>query len=557
MKKQTFGFGALVGGLITAPMIALMYFAQKWQDLSFAPFDVFDWIARALPGPLVTFGIDLMIEILITLGASVAGTAKTAEQVMAVMLFFAGGLVATVVMFAILRRYGNQRKEAVGLIAGALLGIPIAYVTASMGQSSVNAVVNFVWVFLLFVTWGNLVSYSAPRLLSGFAPARVDDDPEAERSVEVLDRRRFLIRMGLATATITVAGAGLGRSLAVAERNRAQADLAALDVPSPGMPMPPSMIDLPNEDDPLKPALGTRPEYTAVRDHYKVFIRSQPTRIEEVDWTLPITGLVSNPMELTLREIRDKYEPRSEFITLSCISNRVGGDLISTTYWTGASLQDILRDARPTDDARYLFIRSGDGFYETVDLGMIDADERIMLAYAWDGRPIPQDHGFPLRIWLPDRYGMKQPKWITEIEVIGDYKQGYWVERGWDEVAAVKTTSVVDTIAIDSVVEENGQKLVPIGGIAHSGDKRISRVEVRVDNEEWREARLRSPLSDTTWVIWRYDWPFVEGNHSFDVRTYEADGTPQVEERDSPRPSGATGYHQKAETLYLPDDADA
>ena len=165
MKKQTFGFGALVGGLITAPMIALMYFAQKWQDLSFAPFDVFDWIARALPGPLVTFGIDLMIEILITLGASVAGTAKTAEQVMAVMLFFAGGLVATIVMFAILRRYGNQRKEAVGLIAGALLGIPIAYITASMGQSSVNAVVNFVWVFLLFVTWGNLVSYSAPRLL--------------------------------------------------------------------------------------------------------------------------------------------------------------------------------------------------------------------------------------------------------------------------------------------------------------------------------------------------------------------------------------------------------
>ena len=78
-----------------------------------------------------------------------------------------------------------------------------------------------------------------------------------------------------------------------------------------------------------------------------------------------------------------------------------------------------------------------------------------MLAYAWDGRPIPQDHGFPLRIWLPDRYGMKQPKWITEIEVIGDYKKGYWVEGGWDEVAAVKTTSVVDTIAIDSVVEEN------------------------------------------------------------------------------------------------------
>ena len=101
------------------------------------------------------------------------------------------------------------------------------------------------------------------------------------------------------------------------------------------------MIELPNEDDPVKPALGTRPEYTAVRDHYKVFIRSEPTLIDGATWALPITGLVANPLTLTLDDIMSRYDARSEFVTLSCISNRIGGDLISTTYWTGASLQEM------------------------------------------------------------------------------------------------------------------------------------------------------------------------------------------------------------------------
>ena len=148
-----------------------------------------------------------------------------------------------------------------------------------------------------------------------------------------------------------------------------------------------------------------------------------------------------------------------------------------------------------------------------------------MLAYAWDGHPIPFDHGFPLRIWLPDRYGMKQPKWITGIEVTDEYQEGYWVERSWSELAQVKTTSVIDTVAVKETYDSDGQTLVPIGGIAFAGDRGISKVEVRVDGGRWAEARLRTPLSETTWVIWRYDWPFAEGNHTFEVRCAEADGT--------------------------------
>ena len=550
MKLRTLGFGSLVGVMLTAPMIAMMYVAQKWVGLSFSPFEIFDWIARSLPGPVVTFGIDRMVDTLLLFGAGVSGTAKTAEQTMAVGLFFIGVVACTILLFAYIERWDFGKWGGLAPLVGVILGIPIALATVGISQSSLNPIVNFIWVFLLFITWGNVAVKSGRKLLAlpPMALETEDGEVQEERSVQVIDRRKFLIQMGVATATITVAGAGLGRTLASSERERLERELAA--VQSQQMADMPPMIDLPNEGDPLKPALGTRPEYTAVRDHYQIFIRSQPTVLNGDDWELPITGLVDNPVNLTLSDIRSNYTPRNEFVTLSCISNRVGGDLISTTYWTGVSVQDILAEVRPQSNAKYMIIHSGDGFYETVDLDLIRSDERIMFAYAWDGRPIPFDHGFPLRIWLPDRYGMKQPKWITDIEIVDEYVEGYWVERGWDEVARVRATSVIDTVAVDSVVEKDGQKFIPIGGIAYAGIRGISKVEVQVYNrDEWYEAELRSPLSEASWVIWRFDWPFEEGNHDFEVRCVEADGAPQIEEFNSPRPSGATGLHHKSEVV--------
>lgn len=558
MKLRTLGFGSLVGVMLAAPMIAMMYVAQHLVKLSFTPFDLFDWIARLLPGPVVTFGIDRMVDMLLLFGASVSGTAKTAEQSMAVGLFFVGVIVATIIVFWYVEARDQAEWGGLGPLLGVILGIPAGIVTAYIGQSTLHPAINFLWVFALFITWGNLTVKSGRKLLTVPAtPAELEsaedgEEVQEERSVQVIDRRKFLIQMGVATATITVAGAGLGRTLAVSERERLENELAAIQ--SRQMPDMPPMIELPNEGDPVKPVLGTRPEYTAVRDHYQIFIRSQPTIIDGDTWELPITGLVDNPVNLTLSDIRNNYEPRNEFVTLSCISNRVGGDLISTTYWTGVSVQDILAEVRPQSNARYMIIKSGDGFYETVDLDLIMSDERIMFAYAWDGRPIPFDHGFPLRIWIPDRFGMKQPKWITEIEIVKDYRAGYWVERDWDEDAIVRATSVIDTVAVDSVVEKDGQKFVPIGGIAYAGVRGISKVEIQVYNRgEWYEAELRKPLSEATWVIWRVDWPFEEGNHDFEVRAVEADGTPQIEEFNSPRPSGATGLHHKSEVIEAKD----
>jgi DMSO/TMAO reductase YedYZ molybdopterin-dependent catalytic subunit len=172
-----------------------------------------------------------------------------------------------------------------------------------------------------------------------------------------------------------------------------------------------------------------------------------------------------------------------------------------------------------------------------------------MFCYAWDGNTLPVGHGFPLRIWIPDRFGMKQPKWITGVEVTDTYKEGYWVERNWSETALVRTTSVIDTVAVDHIVEKGGKMYIPIGGIAFAGARGISNVEVRVDGGPWEQAQLRSPLSETTWVIWRHEWPFEEGDHTFEVRCYDGLGELQVLESTPSRPDGATGIHSVEESV--------
>jgi DMSO/TMAO reductase YedYZ molybdopterin-dependent catalytic subunit len=396
----------------------------------------------------------------------------------------------------------------------------------------------------LFLAWGLSLSWAYRRLTS----AETDSTSEAAEMItaERLNRRQFLVRLGATSAVIKVVGAGVGAFAAQSERRRLA---QVLDDSAAHQTETNEDLSFPNTNDPVSPAPGTRPEYTPIKDHYKVFLRTEPTVINGADWILPITGLVANPLMLTVDDFKNNYEARNQYVTLSCISGRVGTSLISTTMWTGVSVQDILAEAQVQPEARYLYITSGDGFYETVDLELINSDERIMLCYAWDGNTLPVDHGFPLRIWLPDRYGMKQPKWITGIEVTDEYKEGYWVERNWDEVAQVKTTSVIDTVATNAVSDEEGQKRVPVGGIAFSGARGISKVEVRVDGGPWQEAKLRSPLSETTWVIWRYEWPFEAGDHTFEVRCAEEDGTPQIEEERSNRPSGATGLHSYEATI--------
>lgn len=538
MKKRAVALGSVAGGLLTAALTGIMYLASQWPGLPFVPFDLFNWVTRVLPGDLVTFGIDAMIDTMLFLGVDVVDTAKSAERASAILQFLAIGVVAGALYFAVMRIRRSNGDSLVGLIAGALLGLPLMAISLAITQSDINPLFSLAWILALFLWWGWLLNLSYTRLAAAHL-GEAEMDVEVREAIRV-DRRRFLVQLGASTAAVTVAGAGLGTVLARAEASRREAEL--LDDMAHEAEVG-SVAPFPNANDPVSPVPGTRPEYTPIKDHYKVFLQTEPTYIEGASWVLPITGMVDNPLMLTVDDFRTRWESFDQYVTLRCISGRIGTGLISTTQWTGVSVQDVLADLGVQDGAQYLHIMCGDGFYETVDLDLIRSDRRIMFCYAWDGNTLPQDHGFPLRIWIPDVYGMKQPKWITAIEVTDEYQDGYWVERNWDKEARVKTVSVIDTVAVDHIIEAGDERRVPIGGMAYSGARGISQVQVRVNGGPWQDAQLRAPLSETTWVIWRYEWPFSEGNHLFEVRCAEGDGTPQIEQTTDNRPDGATGIH--------------
>jgi len=592
-KPPTVAAGALVGALLTTALTALLYLAHHLAGLPFAPFQVFDWTARALPGAVITFGIDTMVALIrgLSIGAT-ADVAKAAEQTMAVVGLLLTGTLAGAIAFGLLRRQARvpARPGAgarlsltpgmiAGLIAGAVIGAAVAVVVATSARpGAAGPVLGALWTFVAFLCWGATLGWSwnrlaglpAPALASAAsvgapAPAPAAEEPALSSAagagdaglgggatsdaglgggarsgpkaviVEPVDRRTFMIRLGGATAVITVAGAALGGLLARGRRG----------APPAGERWSGSNA-LPNAGAAVGPARGTRPEFTPLDEHYRIDINTVSPSVDEAEWRLRIGGLVERPTGLTLDQIRQRYEPMHQFITLACISNPIAGDLISTTRWTGATLRSVMEDVGLRPDATHVRIRSADDFDEVLDLSLAMRDPRVMLAYAWDGVPLTREHGFPLRIYIPDHYGMKQPKWIESVEAIAEWQPGYWVRRGWDREARMRATSVIDTVAADMmVIGADAQPMhVPIGGIAHAGTRGISRVEVSIDDGEWRPALLREPLSPTTWVLWRYDWPFEPGRHTFGVRCFEADGTPQIARESPVRPSGATGLHR-------------
>jgi DMSO/TMAO reductase YedYZ molybdopterin-dependent catalytic subunit len=522
--------GALVGALVTAPVLAVLFAAWKLSGLPFLPFAVFDRLSKVLPGPMLTFAVDSMVKVIRSLHIGPTSTvAKTAEQSMAVGLLLVAGTLAGAALFFVLRRRRVSPYGA-GIAIGALAAAVAVLVT--LGTYSVAGAV---WIALAALAWGAALGWARARM--GPTGAAADaEQVSADAEVTRVDRRRFIIRLGGATALITVVGAGVGTL--VGSRSR--------PVAAGRGPLAQAM---PNADDPVKPAPGTRPELTPLESHYRIDINTSPPELREEDWRLRVGGLVDRPLELTLDDLR-RYEPMEHYVTLACISNPVGGDLIGTALWRGVSLQRLLPDLGLKGGATHLKISSADGFYETVALDTIASDARVMLAYAWDGVPLTVEHGFPLRIYIPDRYGMKQPKWIQSIEAVSQPEAGYWVKRGWDKEARMKATAVIDAIAVDMmIVQSTPSTLIPVGGIAHAGARGISRVEVRVDEGEWRPAQLRRPLSDITWVIWRYDWPFEKGKHTLTVRCFDGSGSPQIVEDAPPHPSGASGLHSKSSML--------
>ncbi len=360
MHRWRVGMGVVVGLAATAPLLAIEAVGYRLARLPFSPFDFFDWITRVLPGRVVTFGIDSMIWALDTVGLDVADSAKTAERAVAVLQFLVLGVVVAVLFFVFSALRRVRPDGGSGAVLGAAFAMPMIAVSLGVGQSPVGAGWVVLWLLVLFVGWGMVVARGRRRAIPAAG---------AGAGAVALDRRRFLVRLGTASAVVTVAGAGLAEVLARRERGggAARASTAHRTETGKGTPFP-------NADDPVMPAPGTRPEYTPLKDHYKVFIRTEPTVIDGDDWELTVDGLVEEPLRLRLADLRGALPQRDQYVTISCISGRVATGLIGTTLWSGVPLAAVLEAARPKPGARWLHVHSGDGYYETVDLELVARD---------------------------------------------------------------------------------------------------------------------------------------------------------------------------------------
>ena len=538
--KPGLWLGLLSGLFLTLPLVAIFYLGYRLAALPFPPFNLFDWQTRILPGSVLAKGINTMVRVIgWTHATDTSRVAKLAEQSIAVSEFILAGMAISALFFTFLRLGSRKAALLAGRILGVALGLAIAWASNLIESSStVSPAARAVWIVLLFVAWGAALGWVYQRLRRDQVAAATGESSAAS-AAERADRRRFLARFAGIASVITVVAAAVGK---VGSRRETAAPTTRGEPWSATHP-------LPNAGAAVQPAAGTRPELTPVSRHYRIDINTSPPSIPETSWRLKIHGLVAKPLEWTLADLRAR-PAMHQFITLSCISNTVGGDLTGTTRWSGVSLQQLLPDLGLQPNATHLKIQSADGFFEVVALDAIRGDGRVMLTYAWDGLPLPEKHGFPLRIYIPDRYGMKQPKWIESIEATDHWEPGYWVVRGWDREARMKATSVIDTIATNMMIAKPAQEMrVPIGGIAHAGVRGISKVELRVDNGEWMPAELRTPLSGQTWVVWRYDWPLQRGKHTFTVRCFEGDGTPQIAREAPPDPSGASGLDTRSVML--------
>jgi DMSO/TMAO reductase YedYZ molybdopterin-dependent catalytic subunit len=260
--------------------------------------------------------------------------------------------------------------------------------------------------------------------------------------------------------------------------------------------------------------------------------------LPEADYVLGIYGLVEQPRIVSLEQIL-ALDRVDQFATLECISNPIAGDLIDTTLFSGAQLAQILAMAGLKDQVEDVVFHCADGYSESLPLSSA-LDERTLLCYAMGGEALSEQHGFPFRLYTPDRFGMKNPKWIVAIEAVAEDYSGYWPERGWVEQAWVQTEAVIDSIEAEQAGTVN------LAGIAFAGARGISAVEVRVDDSGWERAALNRPLSPLTWVQWSHTFPGLDpGEHTCQARAVDGRGQLQPAAVAEPFPAGATGYHSR------------
>ncbi|NBH11960.1 molybdopterin-dependent oxidoreductase [Amycolatopsis sp. SID8362] len=429
------------------------------------------------------------------------------------------GLAVVLVLFALLAGQLSRRTPRAGQILVVVLGaagVAAVYARSDLGQVSLLAPVAALVAGLAVFTWLHRIA---------LPPDVVHD--------RGFDRRKFL-RAGVGV----VAGSGVAAVVGqvAGTSSNAEDSRAAVGPLVPARTAPP----LPADADFAK--LGSPPFITPNGDFYRIDTALVVPQIRTEDWSLKIHGLVDREVTFSYADIRNRplVERR---VTLTCVSNEVGGPLISNASWIGVDLVDLLDEAGVQAGAEQMFATSVDGWTCGTPANVaLDPQRGAMLAIGMNGEPLPVEHGFPARIVIPGLYGyVSATKWVQSLEFTKwSDRQAYWLSRGWSEQAPIKTESRIDTPSGFARVPAGKVRLAGTAWAQHTG---IAKVEVRLDQGAWVPATLSAEVSKDTWRMWWAELDVPKGTHQAFVRATDQDGYTQTENRADPVPDGATGWH--------------
>lgn len=449
-----------------------------------------------------------------------------------------GGVIATVALLAMVAGVVGVRRPRLALgLFWALSGV--AAVAALTDRAATAGALPRLLPVVALVAVGTaalvllLRTFRRGRPEEGL-PDRVDgDDLPAS-----FDRRVFL-RTALAVGAVAGAGGVAARGLGGGAAAASRSDVV---VPRPMTPAPPvpsgAMLDVP----------GLTPYLTPNRDFYRVDTALRVPDVPVDGWRLRVHGLVDRELDLDFSDLlsRRLVERR---ITLTCVSNPVGGEYVGNATWIGVPMADLLEEAGVRAGADAVKSTSDDGFTAGTPLSVLtDRSRGALVAVAMNGEPLPLEHGFPVRMVTPGLYGyVSATKWLVDLEVsrFRDF-DAYWTPRGYAEQAPIKTSSRIDVPRSFARIEAGR---TPVAGVAWSQGRGIDRVEVRVDGGPWSEAELAVEDNEDTWRQWLWQWDAEPGMHRLEVRATDRTGATQTSERAPIAPDGSTGWHSVTVTV--------
>lgn len=416
----------------------------------------------------------------------------------------------------------EARWRRSGVIAFVLIGVVVAAIALTREDAGALA-----WLPTILA---GVAAATGLHLLSRFARLPKTD---AAIDADLPTRRRFLAWAG-GTAAVGIAMAVAG-SLTRAGTTLVTSVRDTLRLPRPAIPAPSA---------PAGAALtvpGITPLITPNQDFYRIDTALVVPTVDPTTWRLRIHGMVERELELTWDELLALPLVETT-VTLSCVSNQVGGGLIGNAVWLGYPIRELLAKAGPSSDADMVLSTSADGFTAGTPLEALTDDRDALLAVGMNGEPLPLAHGFPVRMVVPGLYGyVSATKWVTDLEVTRfDQARAYWTDRGWSERGPIKLQSRIDVPRAGRTIDAGDSV---IAGVAWQPGIGISAVEVQVDDGPWQQGEVAPAISDDTWVQWRMPWLAEPGDHTIRCRAVSAGREAQTEASAPPAPDGATGWH--------------